>query len=272
MNIRDFFRKIRRLVPFPLRVEYFRLKRKIRQSLKSEDFTGLKTADNGKFPFEVFHHRSRLVRDYPEPWYTLQYNKINNLNLIIPKITGTVLPPEKIFSFWKLAGRTSARKGFKKGMTLIDGEVTSSMGGGLCQLSNALYWSALNLGFEITERHRHSFDIFPDTNRTIPFGSGATVFYNYVDLAFKNNSEISYLFDVYLDEEFLNIKVFADREMETVYRIEEENHSFCEVEDKIYRQNELFRLHLDREGKVVDKEFICKNNGLVLYEIPDSQN
>jgi vancomycin resistance protein VanW len=33
----------------------------------------------------------------------------------------------------------------------------------------------------------HGFDFFPDDNRKIPFGTSATVFYNYIDLRIKNN-------------------------------------------------------------------------------------
>ena len=56
-----------------------------------------------------------------------------------------------------------------------------AIGGGLCQLSNALYQAALDAGCEIIERHPHS--------RIVP-GSGtwerrdATVAWNYIDLRF----------------------------------------------------------------------------------------
>ena len=45
-------------------------------------------------------------------------------------------------------------------------------GGGLCQLSNLIYWMTLHTPLTITERYRHSYDVFPDSNRTQPFGSG----------------------------------------------------------------------------------------------------
>lgn len=41
---------------------------------------------------------------------------------------------------------------------------------------------ALHTPLTVTERHRHGYDVFPDAERTIPFGSGATCFYNYGDL------------------------------------------------------------------------------------------
>lgn len=57
-----------------------------------------------------------------------------------------------------------------------------SVGGGLCQLSNALYHVALQTGCEFVERHAHS--------RAVPgsaaaHGRDATVAWNYVDLRFR---------------------------------------------------------------------------------------
>ena len=57
----------------------------------------------------------------------------------------------------------------------------------LCQMANLLFWMAMRLDLEIVERHRHESDLFPDDERTVPFGMGATVFYNYRDLQFRNN-------------------------------------------------------------------------------------
>ncbi|MCP4134608.1 MAG: VanW family protein [bacterium] len=259
-------KKIRRMVPFPVRVEYFRMKRTMRNYFNGAAFTTEKGESKGDYPFLCFSHTSRLIRDYPEPWYSLQYNKIENLKLAVAKLGGAILPPNKNFSFWTIVGRTSGRKGYKEGMVLVDGCVSKSVGGGLCQISNALYWTALHLGFEIMERHRHSFDIFPDTKRTVPFGAGATVNYNYVDLVFKNNSTMEYYFDIFLDEEFLHIDVYSNREPELQYRVVEENHVFTEEEGKQYRNNELIRHHINKEGAVVEKEFICANKGLVLYD------
>ena len=46
--------------------------------------------------------------------------------------------------------------GFVAGRELREGCMVSSIGGGLCQLSNALYAAALEAGCEIVERHAHS--------------------------------------------------------------------------------------------------------------------
>ena len=109
--------------------------------------------------------------------------KIHNLRLAIRHLNGVEVPARGVFSFWKQVGRTSLLKGYVAGRELREGCLIPSIGGGLCQLSNALYDSALHAGFEIIERHAHT-QIIPgslaETQRD------ATVFWNYVDLRFKS--------------------------------------------------------------------------------------
>jgi len=204
------------------------------------------------------------VRDYPEPWYSLQQNKIVNLLIAVKAIDGVTISPGESFSFWRLVGRTSRRKGYLPGMTIVDGRLTVATGGGLCQLSNALYWVALHLGCTISERHRHSFDCFPDSYRSVPFGAGATVNYNYVDLRFRNVSDETYRLRISLDEKFLRIDVFANRMPRYRYQVIEENHRM----DSRLRENDLVRLRLNGDS-VIAREKIAHNEGRVLYEVPD---
>jgi vancomycin resistance protein VanW len=41
---------------------------------------------------------------------------------------------------------------------------------------------AIHSPLVVVERSNHSFDPFPDDGRGLPFGSGAEIFYNYIDL------------------------------------------------------------------------------------------
>ena len=58
-----------------------------------------------------------------------------------------------------------------------------TIAGGLCQLSNALYDTALKANFEIIERHRHTKVI---KSSLAEQDRDATVKWNYVDLRFKS--------------------------------------------------------------------------------------
>lgn len=77
-------------------------------------------------------------------------------------------------------------------MILMDGGFQAGIGGGLCQLSNLIFWMPLHTTLTVVERHRHRYDVFPDSNRTQPFGSGATCYYPYVDLMIRNDTQDEY--------------------------------------------------------------------------------
>lgn len=113
---------------------------------------------------------------------TLIGGKIHNLRLAIRRLNGVEVPAEAVFSFWKHIKRASRLKGYVAGRELREGCLIPGIGGGLCQLSNALYDAALHAGFEIVERHAHTQVIPGSLAET---GRDATVFWNYVDLRFK---------------------------------------------------------------------------------------
>jgi hypothetical protein len=112
----------------------------------------------------------------------LTAGKVHNMRLALRGIDGVEVAAGEIFSFWKQVGRPSRARGFVAGRELREGCLIASPGGGLCQLSNALYEAALRAGFEIVERHAHSRRV-PGSRAAL--GRDATVFWNYVDLRFR---------------------------------------------------------------------------------------
>ncbi|MDQ3799739.1 MAG: VanW family protein [Acidobacteriota bacterium] len=115
----------------------------------------------------------------------LMAGKIHNLRLAIGKLNGVEIPANQTFSFWKHVGRATRRKGFVRGRELREGCVIPNVGGGLCQLSNALYDAALQANFEIVERHAHTQIV---QGSLAEKGRDATVFWNYVDLRFRSSN------------------------------------------------------------------------------------
>jgi hypothetical protein len=111
----------------------------------------------------------------------MQRGKVHNLRAAARRLDRTVLPAGAVFSFWRQMGRASARRGFTAGRMLQEGCLVPATGGGLCQLSNALYDVALRAGCTIVERHGHS-RIVPGSAAAT--GRDATVAWNYVDLRF----------------------------------------------------------------------------------------
>ncbi len=198
----------------------------------------------------------------------MQENKVKNLRVACPTIDGILIKPGQTFSFWRQLGEATADRGYCEGMQLSQGEVVRGIGGGLCQLANLLYWMALHTPLEVVERHHHSFDPFPDENRTLPFGSGAGVFYNYIDLRFHNPTELTFQIKLWLTADHLKGAVYSDRETPHSYHVFERGHQFSSKDGKNFRQNEIWRELIDRRtGNRVSEELIVKNHAEVKYAL-----
>jgi len=130
--------------------------------------------------------------------------KIQNLRVAVRRIDGITVPAHRIFSFWKQVGRASQFRGFVDGRELREGCIIPTIGGGLCQLSNALYDAAQRAGFEILERHSHTRVI---EGSLAEIGRDATVFWNYIDLRFR--SRIASHIKARLTSEKLKIEIFT---------------------------------------------------------------
>ena len=116
-------------------------------------------------------------------------NKMHNLALVQSRLDRLTLRSGELLSFWRVVGPPDAVHGFKVASNFIDGRVGFAEGGGICQLTSALYNAALLAGLEILERHAHSIDAY-GTNRYVPLGRDATVVYGYKDLQFRNTTVV----------------------------------------------------------------------------------
>ena len=168
-----------------LRVWQRRLWRHCRWRLGGRRYVRLPSIDE-RLPYRYIKHTSKLIRRLGDSDLALQRNKVVNLRLAVDCMNGVSIGPGEYFSFCRLVGRPSARRGFVEGMELSFGEARSGIGGGICQLSNLIHWMALHSPLRVVERANHSFDPFPDEGRILPFGSGAAIFYNFIDLVLHN--------------------------------------------------------------------------------------
>ncbi|MEO8366122.1 MAG: VanW family protein [Pseudoxanthomonas sp.] len=134
--------------------------------------------------------------------WTLIAGKIHNLRLAARRLDGIVVPAGDVFSFWRQLGRATRRRGYVQGRELREGCLVPSTGGGLCQLSNAIYDTALRAGLQVVERHRHT-QVVPgslaETDRD------ATVFWNYRDLRLRATQ--AWRLEAELDATHLRIRI-----------------------------------------------------------------
>lgn len=255
-------------IVYKTRIKQKRLFRSIDDISKRKIFAGEQTSEDLKFTCKK--HQSLLRRKLGDSDPQLQENKIENLKIACPTIDGLLIKPGETFSFWRQLGEATLAKGYCEGMQLSQGKVVRGVGGGLCQLANLLYWMALHTPLKVVERHHHSFDPFPDENRVLPFGSGAGVFYNYIDLRFHNPTELTFQIKLWLTDQHLKGSIASDRETPHSYHVFEKNHRFLKQDGKNFRENEIWREVIDRRtGNRVNEELLVKNFSQVLYDIPD---
>lgn len=244
---------------------YYRFRRYLRWY-----FGGLKYAKDKKSPklkYLAFTHKTPLLRKLKNVDMWLQYNKIKNLNIAVKKIDQITIRPGETFSYWKLIGKPTRVKGYVDGMYLYYGKFITGIGGGLCQMSNLIYWMTLHTPLTVTERYRHSYDVFPDINRTQPFGSGATCYYNYKDLQITNNTKDVYQLVLYLTNDDLVGEWRVDTPQTRYYELYEKEHWIThEYWGGYIRHNILNRRVTDYEGDTIGDEYVTENHAVMMYQ------
>lgn len=225
------------------------------------------TLADEKLPFRIKKHQSVLLKKLGDTDMQLQINKVTNLKIAAKNISGILIKPGETFSFCKLVGLPAKHKGYLTGMELSFGKAKAGVGGGICQISNLIHWLVMHSPLTITERHHHSFDPFPDDGRVLPFGSGATVFYNYLDYQFTNNTELTFQINLWFTEKCLEGELRIDTELDYAYHVFEKEHRFLKMNGQFYRRNEIWRNKILKfqSGKVTGTELLTKNFARVAY-------
>ncbi len=218
--------------------------------------------------YVIYRHKSLIRRRLGNVDMRLQENKATNLSIAAPKINKVLIRPGETFSFWYLVGDTTAKKGYKEGLTILNDRPASGTGGGMCQMTNLIHWMILHSDMQITEHHHHDgLDLFPDFHRVIPFGTGTSIMYNYLDYRFKNTTDRTYQLIVYTTDEYLCGELRADSRQQYKYHIESENEFFSRENGVVYRNGEVYRKKIDCvTGNTVERELIRKNHARVVYD------
>lgn len=252
---------------FQARVAQLRAARRLSDGFRRPPFAATRDAD--PLPVLITAHASPLRRRLGITDPKLEDGKITNLRLAVDAMNGLLLRPGKVFSYWNAVGAPSTQRGFRDGLVLGPDGLDSGTGGGLCQLSNLLYWMALQAPVRVTEHHHHGSDLFPDDDRVQPFGSGATVFFNYIDLRFANETDHTLQVRAWLTDDEVRGEIRSDLAWPQTYRVVERGHRFVrEPDGTVTRENELWRLTLDAStGAVRGEDLVTRNRVDVRYPV-----
>ncbi|WP_238155702.1 VanW family protein [Kribbella soli] len=249
---------------YPLAVRYHRAAKRLEWMRSSTPYAG--TRDVNDLPVRIKRHKSLLLRQLGETEMWMQHNKVTNLKLACAQVDGLVIRPGETFSFNKVVGNATRRKGYVKGMRLSNGRAEPGIGGGICQLANLLHWMVLHSPLTVTQRSTHSFDPFPDNGRVLPWGVGCSIVYNYVDLQFRNDTDQTFQLRVDVGDRYLEGEIRADVAGPESYRVFAKEERFLRVGADYFRRNEIWRTVIDRRtGTALRDELIRENVALVKY-------
>lgn len=243
-----------------------RIRRELQWRQYGIDFNVARLGADG-FSHMVAQHSSTLFRPLLGLDKQLQANKVVNLKIAASALDGIVLQPGVRLSFWKEVGKPSYRRGFIDGMILRHGRIAVGVGGGLCQMTNLLYWMTLHAPLSVAERWRHSYDVFPDHNRSQPFGSGATCAWPLFDLQIENNTQTSFRLSITVTDTHLVGSWTAAEPVLRNYKIVERAHRITHEGPGVFvRRNELWRLEYDPSGIKCAEKKVASNDALMMYE------
>jgi vancomycin resistance protein YoaR len=131
-------------------------------------------------------------------------NRIHNVQLVAHLVDDKLIAPNEEFSFNKTTGERNAAKGFLVAPVIVNGEVTTGLGGGVCQVSTTVFNAAFEAGVKITARTNHALYI-----SHYPQGRDATVDYPDVDLRFVNDTGHWLLLRTFVGASSLTVSLYG---------------------------------------------------------------
>jgi vancomycin resistance protein YoaR len=139
-----------------------------------------------------------------ETFYGGDPNRIHNVQLVAHLVDNKLVAPGATFSFNGATGERSAEKGFLEAPVIINGELQTGLGGGVCQVSTTVFNAAYEAGLPITARTNHALYI-----SHYPLGRDATVNYPDIDLKFVNDTGHWLLLRTFVGSSSLNVGLYG---------------------------------------------------------------
>ncbi len=221
-------------------------------------------------PFCAYKSETNLVNKNTGFDMEYQENKIFNLQLAAKTINGILIRPHETFSFWQLARNAEQYAQYKEGLSVEYGQLTTVKGGGLCHLSNFLFWMFLHSPLDIVERHPHRIKDFPSPDANEPDSVDATVSEGWLDLKVKNETDLTFQIDLSFAGSVLYGRLLTDRAMPYRYEITNRDKLFFKRDRKIFEKVSVCRHCVDYNlGKVHPEQLLYTDMFEIGYPLPE---
>lgn len=221
-------------------------------------------------PYQLFETSCPLYNRETGFDMVYQENKVFNLKLAAATLDTIVIKPQETFSFWKLVRYADRDIPYKEGLTVIDGKLITAPGGGLCQMSNSLFWMFLHTPLTIIERHGHDVKDFPEPPSDALIGVDATVSEGWLDLKVKNETEIAFQISIVFDEEHIIGRIFTDKDTEHVYEVTNGQPLYYRKNGKVFEEVDINQTVIPTaSGECISSKCLYRNKCEIGYQLPD---
>lgn len=160
-------------------------------------------------PYLVYETSCPMINEKTGFELKYQLNKIFNLRLAAKTLDGLIVNPGETFSFWQAVRYADRHTPYKEGLAEINGVLRTEYGGGLCMLSNLLFWLLLHTELTVIERHGHREKAFPEPPSDAPMGVDATVAEGWLDLKLKNETDNAFQIEIAFDDKNITGRVYC---------------------------------------------------------------
>lgn len=195
--------------------------------------------DQGAFP--------DMLSTFTTYYGTADANRNTNIALAARSINSVVLMPGEVFSYNTLIGDCSEKSGYKAATIYLNGELSTGIGGGICQVSTTLYNSVLGANLEIVQRRNHSLGV-----TYVPAGHDAMVSIGSSDFQFKNNRNYPIKVVAYVGTGSVTCQIYGLKQ-DVEYEVKLQSRTIEKNEQK-YKVETYKVLYLD--GKEVSRTWL----------------
>jgi len=187
---------------------------------------------------------TELVYAYTTYFRGSSADRVQNIKAASASFHGLLIPPGGVLSMSDELGDISLDNGYAEAPIILGDETIKGVGGGVCQVSTALFRTAYYAGFEILERHAHAYRVgyYEQTasghNQNLA-GLDATVFVPLVDFKFRNDTDHWLLMETYVSSSNYSLtwKFYSTSDGRVVNSESSGLTNIVESPDPLYREN-----------------------------------
>lgn len=198
-----------------------------------------------------------------------QENKVFNLKLAAATLNKIVIRPNETFSFWKLVRNADKHVSYKDGLMVSDGVIKTLPGGGLCQISNLLFWLFLHTPLTIVERHSHAIRDFPEPQSDAPIGVDATVSEGWLDLKVRNDTDYTFQIVITFDSTNIIGQILTDNDTGLVFKVTNGPLFYYRKDGKVFEEVDVIQdAFLAASGINTSTKLLYRNHCEIGYQLP----